>query len=494
MSASRYSLAFRVGGDLLFASFALFACVAATVVLLTFVLDVAKQKQHERSLDDTAQFIASHLQIDPTGEARLAIPPATSSAMVHYPAVVFDRNGRILFEQPAGLDRALIDALSGQRLAALNQEDRLVAIRFFTLDLDKKRIVGAALHTGSGDDERVIEVVMDENAPDVLIDDIVRDFPYQSARMLLPLFALLLLTGTWIVWRRMWPIARALEIAATIGPHTLNLRLPERKLPAEVRPIVQGINSALERLERAAEMQHEFLRRAAHQLRTPMMTLSARADSLDVSETGIELRQDVKELSRIVSQLLLLNEIDALPDRRDAMADLTAVGEAVRDEMAPRAAAQDKRIELVQPDAPMLVRGDPNVIEIAVRNLVENAIEHSPPGSTIGLRIGADACLEVVDAGQGFADELRDRIFEPFWSGDPHGGHAGLGLTIVSRVAERYGASLTVTAVPGGACFAMHFQPARVRQTDLNPAVAGASVPASLVYRRRLEALGRAAD
>ena len=291
----------------------------------------------------------------------------------------------------------------------------------------------------------------------------------------------------------MRPIEQVSAIAGTIGPHTLNLRLPERDLPAEMLPIVQSVNGALERLERAAETQREFLRRAAHHLRTPLMVLSARTDSLDDSETTAELRRDVRELSRIISQLLQLNEIDALPDG-EAVADLAAVGEAVRDELAPRAARQDKRIELMPPDDPVLVRGDPNVIEIAVRNLVENAIQHSPPGSTIGLRIGADGQLEVVDAGPGIADELRDRIFEPFWSGDPHGVRAGLGLTIVSRVAERYGASVTVTAAPGGgARFAMHFQPSAVRLSDLDPAAARASVPASLAHRRRREALDRAA-
>ncbi len=243
MSPSHYSLAFRVGGDFLFA---LFACAAATVVSLTVLLEMTKQKQYERSLAGAAHFVASHLQIDPTGEARLAISPATLPATVGYPTIVFDRSGRILFEQPAALDSGLIGALSGQRLVALNEEDRLNqedhhlrAIQFFTLALDKKRIVGAVLHTGSGDNERVIEVFTDKNTPDVLIDDIVRDFPYQIARVLLPLFALLLLAGTWIVWRRMQPIARVLEIAGTIGPHTLNLRLPERKLPADALSIVQ---------------------------------------------------------------------------------------------------------------------------------------------------------------------------------------------------------------------------------------------------------------
>jgi signal transduction histidine kinase len=292
----------------------------------------------------------------------------------------------------------------------------------------------------------------------------------------------------------MRPIARVLEIAGTIGPRTLNLRLPERKLPADALSIVQSVNGALERLHRADETQREFLRRAAHHLRTPLMVLSARAHSLDDSETVAELRVDVSELSRTISQLLQLNEIDALPGAGEVVADLGAIGEAVCDELAARAAALDKCIELERPGAPVLVRGDPNVIEIAVRNLAENAIRHSPPGSTIGLRIGTDAHLEVVDAGPGIADEVRDRIFEPFWSGDPHGVSAGLGLTIVNRVAERYGARVSVTAAPGGgARFALHFQPALVRLSDVDLATARASIPASLAHRRRRKTLDRAA-
>ena len=491
MSPPRYSLAFSVGRDLLIA---LLAFAAATLVSLTVQLEMTKQKLREDSLDRAAQYIALHLQIDPTGEARVATPSGRASTNVGYPAVVFDRDGRVLFERPAGLDPALVDALSGQRLIAPDGEDRLASIRFFTLALDEKRIVGAALHTGLDNNERVILVFKDENGPDVLVDDIVRDFPYQSAQVLLPLFALLLLASSWIVWRRMRPIAQVSAIAGTIGPHTLNLRLPERDVPAELLPIVRGVNGALERLERAAGLQREFLRRAAHHLRTPLMVLSARADTIDDSETAAELRADVSELSRIISQLLQLNEIDTLPDG-DAVADLGAVGEAVRDELAARAATQDKNIELTPPDTPVLVRGDPNVIEIAVRNLVENAIQHAPPGSTIGLSIGTDAHLKVVDTGPGIADGLRDRIFEPFWSGDPQGVSAGLGLTIVSHVAERYGASIKVTAGPGGgAQFTICFEPAAVRFSDLDSATARASVPANLAHRRRREPLDRAAD
>jgi signal transduction histidine kinase len=474
--------------------FALLIGAVATLVSLNVQITVTKQALREDSLNRAAQYIADHLQIDPSGEAHLATPPGSSSASIDYQAVVFDRNGRILLEQPARLDPELVGALSERRRAA-DRGHSPGADRFFTLALGERRIVGKALLTGSGDDDRVIEVFTDEAAPDPLTDNIVRGFAYRSAQVLVPLFALVLLIGSWIAWRRMRPIEQVSAIAETIGPHTLNTRLPERDLPAEMLPIVQSVNRALERLHRADETQREFLRRAAHHLRTPLMVLSARTDSLDdYSETTAELRRDVRELSRVVSQLLQLNEIDALPDG-EAVADLAAVGEAVRDELAPRAARQDKRIELMPPDDPVLVRGDPNVIEIAVRNLVENAIQHSPPGLTIDLRIGADARLEVVDAGPGIADDRYDRIFEPFWSGDPHGVRAGLGLTIVSRIAERYAASVTVTAAPGGgARFAMQFQQSAVRLTDLDPAAVRASVPASLAHRRRREALDRAAD
>jgi signal transduction histidine kinase len=276
-------------------------------------------------------------------------------------------------------------------------------------------------------------------------------------------FGLLLLAGGFIVWRRVHPIAEVATIAGSIGPNTLNLRLPERNLPTEVLPIVRSVNGALERLEAAAAAQREFLQRAAHHLRTPLTVLSARAGSLDNSAAAEQLRADVNEIARIISQLLELNEVDAVPDRDDAVADLGAVAEAVRDGLAARAARRSSRIELSEPEAPVLVRGDPNVIEVAVRNLVENALENSPAGTPVSLRVASDGQIAVGDGGPGVALELRERIFEPFWSGDPHGVRPGLGLAIVRRIAERYGGAVEVGARPGGgALFTMRFRLAPV--------------------------------
>lgn len=357
------------------------------------------------------------------------------------------------------------------------------------------RHLDSELETGSGDTahlplpaggERIIPFLENENAPDGLVDDVLREFPWHRAWVQISLTAALLLAGAWLLWRRTRAIARIAEIVEAIGPHTLNMRLPETGLPRDIAPLVRCVNGALARLERAAAAQREFLRGAAHRLRTPLTVLSARAAALDDSELAAQLRSDVGEIARIVTQLLQLNEIDALPDSDTALADLSAVAEAVRDGLSERAAGCGVRLEVTDPNAPVLVRGDPNVIETAVHNLVENALQHAPPGTEVTLVVAADGRITIGDAGSGVPEALRSKIFEPFWSGDPSGVRPGIGLTIVSRVAERYRGDVAVAERPGGgALFTLRFPPARIALHDLDEATLAASLPAALAHRRR---------
>ena len=296
---------------------------------------------------------------------------------------------------PKCLPRRSLMRLAEQRLRWEEKPHPLGTVQFFRATLGEQQIVGAALRTRPEEDERLILVFKDEQALDVLVNDVVRDFPFQSLRLILPLFAWLLLAGGLSVWRRTRPIAEFSVIAETIGPQTLNLRLPEQDVPREVLPIVHSVNGALARLERAASAQQEFLRRAAHQLRTPLTILSARVAAVEDTELAGALRGDIGEISRIVSQLLQLNEIDALPDSGDSLADLGAVAEAVCDELTARAARLGVRLDLVQPDEPVLVRGDPNVIQVAVQNLVDNALQNAPiePPSRSGSQLTAGSRL-----------------------------------------------------------------------------------------------------
>jgi signal transduction histidine kinase len=487
VSRRRGASALGLGRDLVLA---VAACAIAVLAALSIQLYMTEYQMRETSLAEAAHYVERHLRILPERGLHLPIPPGSSWASFGYPTVVFGPGGQVLYKRPNGLDPAVIAALAPQRLPAAGGQRG--AVRIFRLALGEERIIGAALAARSGG--RVIVVFKDENAPDVLVDDVVREFPYRSIAVLVPVFAGLLVGGWWIVRRRTRPIARASAIARTIGPDTLALRLPEEDLPPEVLPIVQAVNGAFARLERGAEAQREFLDRAAHQLRTPLTLLSARASLLADREAAAALQGDVRELARIVSQLLQLNELDALPDGGEALADLGAVGEAVRAELADRAAGRGQRLALVRPDAPVLVRGDPNVIEVAVRNLAENALRHSPEGGPVTIRVAADGELAVEDCGPGVPAALREKIFEPFWSDNPNGGCAGLGLTIVRRIAERCGAAVTVADAPaGGARFALRFAPAASAGLRRDPAALAAAIPASLALRRRRAALDRLA-
>ncbi|HEX2150409.1 MAG TPA: HAMP domain-containing sensor histidine kinase [Stellaceae bacterium] len=96
---------------------------------------------------------------------------------------------------------------------------------------------------------------------------------------------------------------------------------------------------------------------------------------------------------------------------------------------------------------------------------------------------------EVADAGPGVPEAVRDKIFEPFWSSDPSGTRSGIGLTIVSRIAERYGGDVAVVERPGGgALFTLRFPPEAVAVDELDKAVLAASVPAELRQRQHREA------
>jgi hypothetical protein len=240
VTLGRASLAFALGRDLLFA---VVACATAVLISLSVQLDMTKQELREHSLAAAARDIAERLAVEPGGTVDASAAANLAKSAV-YPTMAFDAGGRVLLQHPGGLEPELVTALSNQRHVA-GQPERPGTVRFFQVAVQGRLIDGAVLQTGTGGDATTVEVYKDESSPDVLVDGIVREFPYRSARVLLPLFALLLFGSGCIVWSRMRPIAEVAAIAETIGPHTLNLRLPERNLPAEVLPIVRGVKCHL---------------------------------------------------------------------------------------------------------------------------------------------------------------------------------------------------------------------------------------------------------
>jgi signal transduction histidine kinase len=370
-----------------------------------------------------------------------------SEAYGRYAFSVLDRDGRVLFS-----------SLSGNRAIA-TVEPREPEIRYFSRRRDHADIHGVSLPSAVGEQTVWIQVSQDLAHRDVLIDDIVAEFFSRAGWITAPILLLLLCIDVIIFRGSMRPIIAASALAEGIGPRRTELRLPEATMPKEVLPLVHAVNQALDRLEEGFRGQREFTADAAHELRTPLTILRTQIDMIADRELARSLRDDVESMSRLVNQLLEIAELETVVIGGEETADLTGIAAEVASFLAPLALSRRKSVEVAGARRPVLVRGNADTIARAVRNLVENALAHTPPDTAVEIDVDPAGILRVSDNGPGIPVTDRDHIFRRFWRRDRRRtGSAGLGLSIVARIAEMHGAEITVgDRMGGGAVFAIRF-------------------------------------
>lgn len=272
-----------------------------------------------------------------------------------------------------------------------------------------------------------------------------------------PVFAVLVLAvAAWTIRTALKPVHAASEQAASIAPGVNGVRLPTDDLPSELAPLVAAINGALERLEHGFEVQRQFTADAAHELRTPLAILTAALDDLQDTPEVARLRLDAQRMNRIVAQLLGIARLDGPPMVRRPL-DLRGTAAHVVEHLAPWASAAGRSLAFEAPDEPVWVQGNHDALADALRNLVENAIGHTPPDTEVVVRVETDGAVSVADAGAGVAPEHREMVFDRFWRAPSQragSSGAGLGLAIVAEIARAHDGSITVSeACGGGALF-----------------------------------------
>jgi signal transduction histidine kinase len=162
-------------------------------------------------------------------------------------------------------------------------------------------------------------------------------------------------------------------------------------------------------------------------------------------------------MTRTIGQLLETAELETVEIDPSARADLRAVCEDVVGFLAPLALGQGKDIELSGTEQPVWITGDAEMIGRAVRNLVENAIRHSPRGGSVEVVLEDDGTIRVRDQGPGISDSDREHLVRRFWRRDrSRTGGAGLGLAIVRQIVEVHNGAISVVNRPtGGAEFSV---------------------------------------
>lgn len=269
------------------------------------------------------------------------------------------------------------------------------------------------------------------------------------------------------------------QVAISGEPVDVELRPPPAApslTPRSVPAVIHAVVSAMDHdrvliaasdesvARRAEEVRRDFVANVSHELKTPVSAMGLLAEAVvDVADDPESVRRFAGKLQAEATRLgSLVNELIALSRLQGAtpLLDLAVVEiDSVVDETVARVATRAEAAEItITTDRPsgLLVRGDRTLLITALTNLVENAINHSPPGTPVSisrsLRAG-EVQISVTDRGIGIAPEHQERVFERFFRIDAARSRAtggtGLGLAIVKHVAANHGGTATLWSRPG---------------------------------------------
>lgn len=225
-------------------------------------------------------------------------------------------------------------------------------------------------------------------------------------------------------------------------------------LPRELRPLIETLNSYLDRLGRLIDIRKRFLDNAAHQLRTPLTALKTQlalvqrnAEPEQSEALLMAARQTTDDAVRLTEQLLAMTRVEHAREMHSPhTVDLVDLARRVTQEHLMRAHQLGDDLGLEVQVAQCEVQGVDLLLHEALSNLIDNAIHHGPVGTHITVRVG-EFWLEVEDDGPGIAPEHQAHVFERFFRAAPSGVNgSGLGLAIVKEIANQHGAVIEVTS------------------------------------------------
>ncbi|MBC7958145.1 MAG: sensor histidine kinase N-terminal domain-containing protein [Cytophagales bacterium] len=438
-----------------------------SVVLTWLVAQGIANKPFDRQLGEMARLLSQQVnvqaQADGTPRALFALSRSTTELLQTDEADT-------LYYQVLGLRG---EFLSGERALPVPlqaEEDRISAgqLRFRDDEIGGEPVRVAYLWVSApgmpGSAPALVQVAETRGKRSRLATEIIKG-------VMLPQFVILPL-AVLLVWlalvRGIKPLNELQQRIRRRESHDLS-PIDEREVPEEVSPLVRAINDLLMRLDRSISTQKHFLADAAHQLKTPLAGLRMQAElaqrEIDAGQRDPQaLKKSLQQIARssqraarMVNQLLSMARAeDASQAQSYQHINLARVAtEAVRD-FVPR--ALEKRIDLGY-EGPntggrhpqgLLVHGQPVLLRELVRNLVDNALQYTPEGGTVTVRVvddpfGQVVVLQVEDSGPGIAPAERDKVFQPFYrSLGTNVDGSGLGLAIVREIAQQHQAVIAL--------------------------------------------------
>jgi signal transduction histidine kinase len=292
----------------------------------------------------------------------------------------------------------------------------------------------------------------------------------QAAAFYVGLSALLiLLTASILIFsfrRLLQPLDELAANAAGVGVHSENFTAPQSALQIrELRPLAEALSATIGRLRHALQVEHRFIGDAAHELKTAVSVVRSSVQLLTLRERssaeymqGLDrVLEDNERIEQLVARMLTLGRFEEQAESDRALTDLSGSVARTIQNLAPWTEARDVFVAHEAPSC-ATVPLTAEAADTLVSNLVMNAVQHSPSGARVSVRISKSRAkghviLEVEDKGAGIPTESLPHVFERFYREDTsrsrQTGGAGLGLAICKSIVQGAGGTIQIHSTPG---------------------------------------------
>jgi two-component system, OmpR family, sensor histidine kinase TctE len=408
----------------------------------------AANTAYDRTLLASAKTIAEQLDVQGAGDALSLVPRVPYAALEAFEA---DNRSR-MFYRVTGFSGEMVSGFESLRpwKGRIADQPRYAAL----VDFYDDKVDGASVRVAvllqpvsgaGGSSMATVQVAETLELREGLAREILVSTLWRQVLLLSVIAAVVV----WVVQRALRPVR---QISAEISARAENDLQPVSKAqaPKELIPLLEANNQLMARLDHLLQHQKRFVRDAAHQLRTPLAVLKTQTQSalrgdLPAPQALEEIGQTVDRATELANQMLSLAKVEQL--RQQAILQSLEWSAIVREialEMAALIAGKD--IEFDIQTEPVTVLAHDWMLRELARNLLHNAIKHTPQGGTLSVRVrvvSSQAQLSIADSGVGISDELRQRLFQPFSAGRMQAG-SGLGLAICAEIVRALKGSISL--------------------------------------------------
>lgn len=305
-----------------------------------------------------------------------------------------------------------------------------------------------------------LQAAQTRQAADTFSDKISDAFMSRVLWIGIPFYFALLAAIVMTLKRAFSPLYRAAREVEQVAVTSPDFQIAETGLPMEILPFIKAVNFSYRRLGKSIQEQKELTENLAHELRTPLAVLKANVETLGRSAQAVKLSHDVDVMIKLVNQMLDMTRLEYADTIPMQQVDVAAVVSQVCQDLWPLFLKSHRELRVSGIDHPLVVNGDRDLIYRAVRNVLDNALEHSPVKTPVDVSI--EGCIvKIRDYGETIPEKMRMKIFDRLHRISERAAAksgAGLGLSIVSKTMEVHGGRAALEPAEQGNVFILDFK------------------------------------